>query len=196
MTAIAARLEQQYPADNTDQGVVVTPLLESMVRDSRPALLLLSGAVGFVLLVACANVANLLLARGTGRLRELALRAAIGADRARLVRQMLTESAALSLVGAVGGLLLAYWATRTLTVLASAGVPRAEQISIDLPVLVFTLTCALLTSVAFGLMPAVHLSRQDLHESLRRVAVSSDLESAAAPASCSLSPRSHCPSCS
>ena len=103
----------------------------------------------------------------TGRLRELALRAAIGADRARLVRQMLTESAALSLVGAAGGLLLAYWATRTLTVLASAGVPRAEQIGIDLPVLVFTLTCALLTSVGFGLMPAVHLSRQDLHESLK-----------------------------
>jgi putative ABC transport system permease protein len=167
MTAIADRLEQQYPADNTDQGVVVTPLLESMVRDSRPALLLLSGAVGFVLLVACANVANLLLARGTGRLRELALRAAIGADRARLVRQMLTESAVLSMVGAAGGLLLAYWATRALTVLASAGVPRAEQIGIDLPVLVFTLTCALLTSVAFGLMPAVHLSRQDLHESLK-----------------------------
>ncbi len=165
--AMAARLEQQYPADNTDQGVVVTPLLESMVRDSRPALLLLSGAVGFVLLVACANVANLLLARGTGRLRELALRAAIGADRGQLVRQMLTESVALSLVGAAGGLLLAYWATRTLTVLASAGVPRADQIGIDLPVLMFTLACALLTSVAFGLMPAIHLSRQDLHESLK-----------------------------
>jgi predicted permease len=167
MNAIAARLEQQYPADNTDQGVVVTPLLESMVSDSRPALLLLAGAVGFVLLVACANVANLLLARGTGRLRELALRAAIGADRGRLVRQMLTESAALSLVGAAVGLVLAYWATRTLTVLASAGVPRADQIGIDLPVLAFTLVAALLTSVVFGLMPAVHLSRQDLHESLK-----------------------------
>jgi putative ABC transport system permease protein len=167
LDAIAARLEQQYPADNTDQGVVVRPLLDSMVSESRPALLLLSAAVGFVLLVACANVANLLLARGTGRLRELALRAAIGADRGQLVRQMLTESVALSLVGAAGGLLLAYWATRTLTVLASAGVPRADQISIDLPVLLFTLGAALLTSVAFGLMPAVHLSRQDLHESLK-----------------------------
>jgi putative ABC transport system permease protein len=167
MEAIAARLEQQYPADNTAQGVVVTPLLDSMVSESRPALLLLSGAVGFVLLVACANVANLLLARGTGRLRELALRASLGADRGHLVRQMLTESVALSLIGAVGGLLLAYWATRALTVLASAGVPRADQIGIDVPVLLFALAAALLTSIAFGLMPAIHLSRQDLHESLK-----------------------------
>ena len=167
LDAIAARLEQQYPADNTAQGVVVKPLLESMVSESRPALLLLSGAVGFVLLVACANVANLLLARGTGRLRELALRAAIGADRSRLIRQMLTESVALSLVGAAVGLLLAYWATRGLTVLASAGVPRADQIGIDLPVLLFALAASLLTSVGFGLMPAVHLSRQDLHDSLK-----------------------------
>ena len=101
--SIAGRLEQQYPRDNTDQGVKVDPLLESIVGESRPLMLLLGGAVIVVLLVACANVANLLLARGTGRLREIALRAAIGADRKRLIRQMLTESAALSLLGASAG---------------------------------------------------------------------------------------------
>ena len=165
--AIAARLEQQYPRDNTDQGVVVTPLLESMVGESRPVLLLLSAAVGFVLLVACANVANLLLARGTGRLRELALRAAIGADRGRLIRQMLTESAVLSLLGAAGGLILAWWATRALSVLAATGLPRADQIGLDGAVLAFAVAAALLTSVVFGLLPALHLSRHDLNESLK-----------------------------
>jgi len=165
--AIAARLEQQYPKDNADQGVVVTPLLESMVGESRPVLLLLSAAVGFVLLVACANVANLLLARGTGRLKELALRAAIGADRGRLIRQMLTESAVLSLLGAAGGLVLALWATRALSVLAATGLPRADQIGLDGTVLAFAIGAALLTSVVFGLLPALHLSRSDLNESLK-----------------------------
>jgi putative ABC transport system permease protein len=165
--AIAARLEQQYPKDNTDQGVVLTPLLESMVGESRPVLLLLSAAVGFVLLVACANVANLLLARGTGRLRELALRAAIGADRGRLIRQMLTESAVLSLMGAAGGVILAWWATRALSVLAATSLPRADQIGLDGAVLAFAVAAALLTSVVFGLLPALHLSRSDLNESLK-----------------------------
>lgn len=167
LDGIVARLEQQYPSDNTDQGVVVNPLLESMVGESRPVLLLLSAAVGFVLLVACANVANLLLVRGTGRLRELALRSAIGADRSRLVRQLLTESAALSLLGAAGGLLVASWATRALTVLAAAGMPRADQIRLDMPVLLFAVGAALLTSVVFGLLPALQLSRLDLNDSLK-----------------------------
>jgi putative ABC transport system permease protein len=167
LDGIAARLEQQYPADNTDQGVVVRPLLESIVGDSRPVLLLLSAAVGLVLLVACANVANLLLARGTERLRELALRAAIGADRGRLVRQLLTESAALSVLGAAGGLLVAMAATRVLTVLAAAGMPRADQIRMDPPVLLFAIGAALLTSVVFGLLPAAQLSRIDLNDSLK-----------------------------
>ena len=165
--AVATRLEQQYPNDNTDQGVVVTPLLEAMVGESRPVLLLLSAAVGFVLLVACANVANLLLARGTGRLKELALRAAIGADRGRLIRQMLTESAVLSLIGAAGGLVLALWATRALSVLAATGLPRADQIGLDGAVLAFAVGAALLTSVVFGLLPALHLSRSGLNESLK-----------------------------
>jgi putative ABC transport system permease protein len=167
LDTIAARLEQQYPVSNINQGVRADPLLDSMVGGSRPIVMLLAGAVIVVLLVACANVANLLLARGTGRLRELALRAAIGADRGRLVRQMLTESAALSLLGAAGGLGVALIATRALTVLAAAGIPRADQIAIDGWVLAFAIAASLITSVVFGLVPALHLSRQDLNDALK-----------------------------
>ena len=167
LVSIAARLEQQYPSDNTDQSVRVNNLLDDMVGQSKPVVMLLAGAVIVVLLVACANVANLLLARGTGRLRELALRSAIGADRGRLVRQMLTESVALSLVGAAGGLAVAFLATRALTVLAAAGIPRADQISIDGAVLAFAIAASLITSVIFGLVPAIHLSRQDLNDALK-----------------------------
>ncbi len=167
LDAIAARLEQQYPTDNTNQGVQADHLLDAMVGESKPVVLLLAGAVIVVLLVACANVANLLLARGTSRLRELALRAAIGADRNRLLRQMLTESVALSVLGALGGIAVAIAATRALTVLAAAGIPRADQIGIDGGVLAFALAAALFTSVVFGLLPAIHLSRQDLNDSLK-----------------------------
>jgi len=155
MDTIAARLEQQFPVSNINQQVRVDPLLDSMVGGSRPVVLLLAGAVIVVLLVACANVANLLLARGTGRLRELALRAAIGADRGRLIRQMLTESAALSLLGAAGGLGVALVASRALTVLVAAGIPRADQIGLDAPVLAFAIAAALLTSLVFGVVPAI-----------------------------------------
>jgi putative ABC transport system permease protein len=167
LETIAARLEQQYLTSNVNRGVTVDPLLESMVGESRPVIMLLSAAVIVVLLVACANVANLLLAHGTGRLRELALRAAIGADRRQLVRQMLTESTALSLLGAAGGLLVALWATRVLTTLAATGIPRADQIGLNGGVLVFALIAAVTTSVLFGLMPALHLSKQDLNDALK-----------------------------
>ena len=167
LETIANQLEQRYPVSNINQGVIVKPLLESMVSESRPVILLLSAAVIVVLLVACANVANLLLAHGTGRLRELALRAAIGADRRDLIRQMLTESVALSVFGAAGGLLLAFWATRALTALAATGIPRADQIGVNGVVLMFALLAAIATSVIFGLMPALHLSKQDLNDALK-----------------------------
>ncbi|HEX4913444.1 MAG TPA: ABC transporter permease [Vicinamibacterales bacterium] len=167
LEAIAARLEQQFPTDNTDQTVTAERLLDAMVGESRRVVLLLAAAVIVVLLVACANVANLLLARGTGRLKELALRAAIGADRGRLVRQMLTESLALSLVGAIGGVALAVGATRALTVLAAAGIPRADQIGVDGTVLMFAAIASVATSLIFGLVPAWQLSRQDLNDALK-----------------------------
>jgi putative ABC transport system permease protein len=167
LATIAARLERLYPDSNTEQGVVVDPLLDAIVSESRPALLLLAGAVGFVLLVACANLANLLLASGLARQRELAVRASLGAGRGRLVRQLLTESLILGTLGSLAGLLLAYSATRFLTTLSAAGVPRAESIGIDLMVLGFTLMLGLATGAVFGLVPAFHLSRADVHETLK-----------------------------
>jgi putative ABC transport system permease protein len=167
LEAIAAQLEQQFPTDNTDQTVLAERLLDAMVGDSRRVVLLLAAAVIVVLLVACANVANLLLARGTGRLKELALRSAIGADRTRLIRQMLTESLALSMVGAAGGIAVALAATRALTVLAAAGIPRADQIGVDGVVLAFAAAAAILTSIVFGLVPALQLSRLDLNDALK-----------------------------
>ena len=167
LEAIAAALEAKYPTDNRNHGIKADLLLESMVGQSRAVLMLLAGAVIVVLLVACANMANLLLARGASRTRELALRAALGADRGRLLRQLLTESLVLSLFGAAGGLLLALWATRTLTVLAFAGFQRADQTGIDAPVLAFAVAAAVLTSFVFGLLPAWQFSALGLNETLK-----------------------------
>ena len=166
LEAIALRLSQQY-SNSINDDVHVESLRDSMVGASRPVVFLLAAAVVILLLVACANVANLLLARGAGRLRELALRAAIGADRGRLMRQMLAESAALSLLGAAGGLAVAWAATRVLTVLAAAGLPRADQIGIDVWVLGFAVLASLATSVVFGIVPAWQLSRLDLNDTLK-----------------------------
>ena len=167
MEAIAARLEQQYPDTNTGWRVQLVPLHEQLVGKTRAALLVLLGAVGCVLLIACANVANLLLARAVGRRMELAVRAALGASRWQLIRQLLTESILLSLSGGLLGFLLALWGVPVLTGLSSGSIPRVEEIGISYRVLGFTVLISLLTGVIFGLVPALRSSSTKLTDSLR-----------------------------
>ncbi|HEV3074359.1 MAG TPA: ABC transporter permease, partial [Thermoanaerobaculia bacterium] len=155
LSAIARRLELQYPAQNTDWGVVLTRLRDVMVRDIRPALTVLQRAVWVVLLIACANVANLLLARMGSREREIAVRTALGAGRLRLARQIIAESVILFAAGGALGLLVALWGTRTLVALNPDAIPRAEGIGIDARVLVYTLLISVATGVVFGLVPAL-----------------------------------------
>jgi len=167
VNTIATRLEQQYPDTNTHKGILVEPALEAIVGDIRPALLILLGAVACVLLIACANVANLLLARATGRYKEMAIRAALGASRFRVVRQLLTESVLLSIAGGGVGLLLAVWWADLLVALGKEDIPRAIQVGLDWRVLTFTLLISVLTGFVFGLVPAFHSSRTDLTDSLK-----------------------------
>ena len=168
LVAIAARLEREFPDTNTNRGVVVRPLQEAMVGSSRPLLLLLFSAVGVVLLVVCANMANLLLAAGSSRQRELAVRAAIGAGRARLARQFLAESLLLGLLGSAGGILIATAAWPALAALSAAGVPRVQDVGLDWTVLCFAVGVAVLASITFGLIPALALSGGDLHEGVKQ----------------------------
>ena len=167
MDTIAARLEKQYPTYNARRGAVVVPLHEQIVGDIRPALLILLGAVGFVLLIACANVANLLLARAAVRQKEIALRLALGASRARLTRQFLTESVLLALFGAGLGLLLALAGIRVLRTFIPVTIAQVETIAIDGTVLVFTLLVSLVTGIAFGLVPAIQGSHFNLNDTLK-----------------------------
>jgi len=167
MKGIAARLEQVYPDTNKGETAVVTPLLENLVGKYRTNLNLLLGAVAFVLLIACANLANLFAARGAAREREFAIRAAVGASRRQIVRQLLIESFLIALLGGVCGFLIALWSRDALSILAPQNVSRFQEVSFNLPVLAFTLVIASVTAVLFGLWPAWQSSRADVQLALK-----------------------------
>jgi len=167
MKTIAARLAQEYPQTNKDWTIRVFNVHEWIVRDMRPTLLVLLGAVGFVLLIACANVANLLLARGSDRMKEIAVRMSLGAGRVRVLRQLLTENVVLAMAGGVFGVLLAWVGLRALLSIAPTNLPRLSETELNFPVLLFTLTLSLLTGLLFGTFPALYILRRNLSEHLK-----------------------------
>ncbi|MEO8662128.1 MAG: ABC transporter permease [Bryobacteraceae bacterium] len=167
LQSIAGALAVENPITNSDWSARAVPFQEELVREVRPVLLLLLGAVTFVLLIACTNVANLLLVRASGRQREVAVRIAMGATRGQILGQLLVESLILSMAGALGGLLLAYWSVRVMALALPYLLPRMDGFAFDAPVIAFTLGLAMITALLFGLIPALQLAASDLQGSLR-----------------------------
>ena len=167
MENIAVNLEKQYPDNNAGNRVRIRPMLEIYVSDVRNALWVLFGAVAFVLLIACANIANLLLARASARQKEMAIRSAMGAGRWRIARQLLTESILLSLMGGILGLLIARWCIDFILYISPDAIPRSKEIGLDWRVLAFTIGVSFLTGILFGLVPAIQAGVVDVHETLK-----------------------------
>jgi predicted permease len=168
LTSIGGRLSKEYPDSNANKNVAVTGMRDRLVRDVRTTLYLLLGAVGMVLLISCANMANLLLAKATSRTKEIAIRAAVGAGRGRIIRQLITESVVLALVAGAAGLILALWGAQALVAIAPSNVPRlAEAAVLDKWVLAFTLATSVMASLLFGLAPALAASKVDLNDALK-----------------------------
>jgi predicted permease len=177
MNTISSRLEQQYPADDKGWGAMVVPLREQLVGSVRPALLVLLGAVAFVLLIACANVANLMLAKTLGRRKEIAIRSALGASRARIVQQVLSETILLALAGGILGLLIAHFGVRLISAFLANQLSLSPEVNLDGWVLGFTLAVSLATGVLAGLAPALRLTKTDLNEALKQGLSRTDADS-------------------
>jgi len=178
MNTISSRLEQEYPADDKGWGAILYPLRDAIVSDVRPALLVLLGAVGFVLLISCANVANLVLAKTFGRRKEIAIRAALGATRGRVMSQVLSETVLLAMSGGLLGLLLAHYGVRFITAFLADRLPRSTEVGLNIPVLAFTLGVSLLTGILAGLLPAFRLVKTDLNDALKQGLGRTDADSA------------------
>ena len=167
MNNVAVNLEKQYPDSNTGNRVRMRQLMEVFVVDARRMLWIIFGVVGAVLLIACVNIANLLMARATARKKEMAVRTAVGASRWRIARQLLTESILVSMIGGSIGLFLAYWGVQLILYVSPDAIPRAREIGLDWPVLAFTLGVSFVTGILFGLIPAIQAGAVDVHETLK-----------------------------